>query len=94
MNEQVFWLRGHPTGPAFSRLSCDGSMGLSSLVTAAQPPGIDARFPILLQPWLQALNQHLKPQYVGMEFKELRNILRIERSFVKTKVKEIGYDGA
>ena len=50
--------------PPFRASARDGSMGLSSLVTAAQPPGIYTRFSILLQPWLQALNQDLEPQYV------------------------------
>ena len=47
-----------------------GSMGLSSLVTAAQPPGIYTQFPILLQPWMQALNRGLTTIY-GIKFKEL-----------------------
>ena len=43
--------------PPFRASARDGSIGLSSLVTAAQPPGIYTQFPILLQPWPQALNQ-------------------------------------
>ena len=64
VKEQVFWLRGRPTHPAFPRFRTVAFMGLSSLVTAAEPFGICTRFPIL--PQLGYGHSFLRqiPQYV------------------------------
>ena len=57
LDEQVFWLRGRPTGPYLPSPSSSPAghrevvecLELSSLVTAAEPPGSCTRLPILPQ---------------------------------------------